>query len=490
MSHATTYYWRIKSWDEYGAFTLGPIWSFTTEVNNPPYTPSNPDPDDGETDVELEPTLSWTGGDPDGDSVVYDVYFDTVNPPVTKVSDDQNGTTFELGTLSLNTTYYWKIIAKDEHGATTDGPVWSFTTRDNNPPYNPSSPDPDDGETDVELEPILSWTGGDPDGDSVVYDVYFDTVNPPVTKVSDDQNGTTFEPGILEHLTTYYWKIVAKDEFDEETYGPVWSFTTEGNNPPIEPYNPSPYDGEIDVDLNIDLSWSGGDPDPGDAVEYDVYFGLASPPPIVKIGHVETTYGLEKLTPLTTYYWQIVARDNHDAETEGPLWTFTTGEEINSPPTTPSIISLSHPSGIIIIKPGVEYKFELVSTDANDDEIYYYIEWGDGSIEDWIGPNPSGAPIIVNHTWSSGWTIGHIRAKARDTKGAESGWGDLIYITSKDKKIGGSNFVLFPRLRLIIKNILESHPRLQTFIYQITEILPSRFINTESPPSQSNKLQL
>jgi PKD repeat protein len=72
--------------------------------------------------------LSWTGGDPDGDSVTYDVYFGTSSSPP-KVSSNQLATTYNPGTLAYSTTYYWKIIAWDNHSANTTSSTWHFTTK-------------------------------------------------------------------------------------------------------------------------------------------------------------------------------------------------------------------------------------------------------------------------------------------------------------------------------------------------------------------------
>lgn len=100
------------------------------KVNHAPNTPGNPSPSNGATNQSINAGLSWTGGDPDtGDTVKYDVYFGTINPPTTLVSNDQSVTTYKPGTLSYGTTYYWKIIATDNYGASTSGIVWSFTIR-------------------------------------------------------------------------------------------------------------------------------------------------------------------------------------------------------------------------------------------------------------------------------------------------------------------------------------------------------------------------
>lgn len=99
------------------------------QSNGPPNLPSNPSPEDKAIVGDLNVDLIWTGGDTDGDSVTYDVYFEANDStPDVLVSNDQSGTIYDPGTLASNTDYYWRIVAKDERGATTAGPVWEFTT--------------------------------------------------------------------------------------------------------------------------------------------------------------------------------------------------------------------------------------------------------------------------------------------------------------------------------------------------------------------------
>jgi hypothetical protein len=217
----------------------------------------------------------------------------------------------------------------------------------NNPPYTPSNPSPADGAINVELTADLGWTGGDPDGDPVTYDVYFGTTSPP-PKVSSNQSATMYDPGTLTYATTYYWRIVAWDSHGASTAGPIWHFLTisEGNNPPNTPKNPSPANGATSIDLNIVLGWTGGDPDTGDTVTYDVYFGSTSTPPKLISNQTGTSYQPAPLNANTTYYWKIISWDNHHASTTGPLWSFTT-KTVND--QTPPSVKITKPEKALYI---------------------------------------------------------------------------------------------------------------------------------------------
>jgi hypothetical protein len=102
--------------------------SILSFINQPPYAPSNPSPEDGETNVGVSVALSWTGGDPDNDPVTYDIYLGVTTVPEQVVSN-QTGTTYDPGTLEFNTTHYWRIVAWDDLGQSISGPLWSFSTK-------------------------------------------------------------------------------------------------------------------------------------------------------------------------------------------------------------------------------------------------------------------------------------------------------------------------------------------------------------------------
>jgi len=122
--------------------------------------------------------------------------------------------------------------------------VWLIKVEtENNPPFEPANPYPEDNSVDVDIETILDWTGGDPDGDTVTYDIYFGSTNPP-PKVASNQSESNYYPGSMEVDTLYYWQIVAWDDFIPYTKGPMWKFTTRGNQPPKPPILNGPKSGK------------------------------------------------------------------------------------------------------------------------------------------------------------------------------------------------------------------------------------------------------
>ncbi len=303
-------------------------WSAPLNVtiqNNPPNEPSNPYPSNGASDVDIYVTLNWTGGDPNPyDTVTYDVYFgNTSSPP--KVISNQTTNSYDSGELDCETTYYWQIVSWDNYDASTAGPIWTFTTKVNSPPNEPSNPYPSNGASDVDIHVTLNWTGGDPDPyDTVTYDVYFgNTSSPP--KVISNQTTNSYDPGTLDCETTYYWQIVSWDNYNASTAGPIWNFTTKVNSPPNEPKDPDPQDGATGVDIDADLSWICSDPD-GHTLTYDVYLEANdyTPDVLVSNGQSGTSYDPGTLDYEITYYWKIIASDEYNASTEGPVWSFTT----------------------------------------------------------------------------------------------------------------------------------------------------------------------
>ena len=101
-------------------------------INANPNVPSNPSPEDGAVVENISNVvLSWECSDPNGDPLTFDIYFGTDETNLELLESNWASTTYNLTDeveLNYSTTYYWQIIAKDNKGGVTAGPVWSFST--------------------------------------------------------------------------------------------------------------------------------------------------------------------------------------------------------------------------------------------------------------------------------------------------------------------------------------------------------------------------
>ena len=89
----------------------------------------------------------------------------------------------------------------------------------------------------------------------------------------------------------------------------------------------------------------------------------------------------------------------------------------NGAPNIPTI------SGPNTGKPRVEHEYMVSTNDPDGEQVFYKIDWGDGTITDWEGPYNSGIPASTSHIWTQR-AFYKIRVKAKDINCYESPWSE------------------------------------------------------------------
>jgi hypothetical protein len=107
------------------------------------------------------------------------------------------------------------------------------------------------------------------------------------------------------------------------------------------------------------------------------------------------------------------------------------------------------PKGEINGEINIEYKYTAVTTDLQDDQIYYLFDWDEETDSGWLGPFDSGVICEAKHIWIEKGEY-DIRVKAKDIYGHESDWSDLLSVSMPKTKIINSPFL----------NFLENHPHM------------------------------
>jgi len=153
----------------------------------------------------------------------------------------------------------------------------------------------------------------------------------------------------------------------------------------------------------------------------------------------------------STYTVQARAKDINQITSEwsDPIYVSIINDQ---PPNTPTI------DGRAIGKIGTAYPYTFTTIDANGDDVYYYIDWGDGQVDEWVGPYNSSEIAEIMHQWDTKGTY-TIKAKAKDVYGIESDWGTLKVImpTEYAPFIHGflqRLFETFPRMFPILRHLM------------------------------------
>ena len=225
-----TYYWQVIAADNRGRETPSPVWRFSTysQPNQPPSDPIVVYPASGAVNVVADVQLQWSSEDPDGDPITYDLFVGKTFPLEKIVADLVGPSYLPTQPYDSLSTYYWQVVARDDRGLTNvNSPVWSFKTSDktNLAPNVPIALNPANNATGVDLRPVFSWRGGDPDGDTVLYDLYLDTEITPAQLVAANLTEERWTPATnLNEGAHYYWRVVARDPSGLERNSQIYSF--------------------------------------------------------------------------------------------------------------------------------------------------------------------------------------------------------------------------------------------------------------------------
>ncbi len=217
-----------------------------------------------------------------------------------------------------------------------------------------------------------------------------------------------------------YW-IISPD-YDPDSYD--W--------PPVVDTSGS-YGGFLNQEVTFDASKSVGVE--GEIIDYSWDFGDGT------LGNGVTT--THTYLELGKYTVTLNVTDNKNNKASGitDIWV----QEINEPPNKPTITGITPGK----IRKNYEYNFTSIDFEGND--VWYLVDWGDGTHQEWMGPYHSDEKLTIGHSWDKMGTY-TIKAKAKDVFNDESEWGTLEVTMPKNKI--ASMYLFFEFFYKFLNNLL------------------------------------
>ena len=283
---------------------------------------------------------------------------------------------------------------------------------------------------------------GSAEGGTSPYDYYWDLDN---DGYFDDARGSTVSAVWHSSGTFMIHLKVIDDNGQSDIDDTSVTIYSPPNHAPDAPSKPSgPTNGETgirysyvtsaidDDDDTIRFGWDWNNDD-----VVDEWTGFVDSGSQVTTGHSWDSSG--------TYSVQVKAEDINGAQSDfsASISVVISG---NDAPEKPSL------SGPTSGKAGQSYTYYVYTNDPEDEEVYYKIDWDDGTTSTWHGPFSSGETIQLSHVWQNQGSYS-IKVLAKDEHGAESEWSDPIPIQMPHSK--------YSRILSILMNLVDQYPFLE-----------------------------
>jgi hypothetical protein len=366
----TTYYWRVDEMAAGNTIFPGDVWSFTSA----PAAAYGPEPWNNRKGVDVETNLSWQPG---AGAISHDVYFGTDKAAVqtgdpSAFKGNVAMMQFDPGTLTANTTYYWRIDEQTEDGEVRPGPLWSFTTVGPGlgvkaQYFKNTSASGTPALTRVEDCIDHNWGSGEvavglSDGVSAIWTADLEipfTETYQLITTSDDgvrlwldgkplinhwnNHGSTDDVATVDLIAGQVYRV--QMDYYENTGSAVAVLSWQSPSIPrqvipagplqlpLRATAPYPANTAVNVPQTLELRWSPGE----SAAHHDVYFGddaqAVADADITTMGVYRdrcpagvVTYDPGSLEWGKTYYWRVdeVNTASADSPWRGSVWSFTT----------------------------------------------------------------------------------------------------------------------------------------------------------------------
>jgi hypothetical protein len=287
-------------------------------IQSPPAAPVLITPVQNATSIPISTNLTWNAS---SSATSYRVQLSTDSTFATTVVDDSTITTTNksVGPLANNTTYYWRVNAKNDVGTSTYSSTWRFTTI----PAIPTPPvlaTPTNGSSNVPISTNLTWNIS---SGATSYRLQLTTDSLFSNLIVNDStlSGTIKSVGPLANSTSYFWRVNAKNSGGTSAYSAVWRFTTIIAAPSI-PILSDPANNATIYSTSANLTWNAS----AGATSYHVQVSTNSgfTTTVLDDSTLTTTTRNFPYTNYMVYYWRVNAKNAGGTSAYSPTWSFTT----------------------------------------------------------------------------------------------------------------------------------------------------------------------
>lgn len=312
------YYWRTMVYD----INCQSDWSTPTEFTTILFAPTLTYPQNNAAKMPLSFTFEWqkpTGAE------LYDFQL-SKNMEFSPLVYGRVGlttTSLLVQDLEPNTTYYWRVKAKNSEGESQWSTTFSFTTT-TNPLQIPNLIAPANNSIEQPVNTYFVWS-------SVPRAIYYELQLSEVPNFSSifksfkNIADTAYFVSNLQNNKEYFWRVQAYNDSTASAWSPIWRFITQPPAPTQMVQLLAPSKEYVGAELALTLSW--------ETVPYAYYYHLQLAKDETFTGNAivandsALTGNSRYVTNLeynTTYYWHVRAYNSAGSTPWSETWWFKT----------------------------------------------------------------------------------------------------------------------------------------------------------------------